>query len=296
MAKTVKLFSCFEYKKQFLPDADVKILYDKSNLQLYKLEQYLKNIVIPVPPYRVSFNFLIFVTKGFIRQQLEGEEYTIGPDHILNIKQGSITRTLELSDDVEGFYIVYENDVISNMALSKSNLNFFFTAPYISLHENMARWLKRAFLLLDEEIHDDTCIQEICISLFRSILLKVIHQESGKPQLISRELEISYRFREYVQQNHLNNKEVLFYARKMTMSETYLNKCVKQVTGKPPKQWINEISILHSQILLQDLTLEITEIAWQLNYQSASYFTRVFKKVTGMTPSGFRSNLENRKN
>lgn len=291
MANLIKLFSCFEYKKQFLPDVDAQILYDKSNLQLYKLEYYLKNIVIPVPAYRVSFNFLIFVTKGFIRQQLEAEEYTIGTNQILNIKQGNITRTLELSDEVEGFYIVYENEVITNMALSKSNLIFFFTTPFITLHENMVTWLNRAFLLLDEEIHDCSCIQEICISLFRSILLKVIHKEPYKPSLISRNLEISYRFREFVQQYHLNHKEVWFYARKMIMSETHLNKCVKQATGKPPKQWINEISILYSQILLQDLTKEITEVAYQLNYQSASYFTRVFKKITGKTPSSFRAQL-----
>lgn len=55
-----------------------------------------------------------------------------------------------------------------------------------------------------------------------------------------------------------------------------------------PKQWINEISILHSQILLQDATRDIAGIAFEMKYKSPSYFTRLFKKVTGYSPSDYR--------
>jgi len=291
MNPAVKLMTNYEYKRQFLPDVTEQILHNLSNLQLYRIEDYLRDIVIPVPPYRTSFNFLILVTKGSIRQQLGTEQYTINASQILNIKQGSITRTLELSGDINGFYVIYENDIISDIALNKTELNFFFTAPFINLTEKVLNWVTGIFKLLEEEMEDKQGLSEICVSLFTSILLKIIHQSPYQPYTITRSIEISYLFREHVQNHHITHKDVLFYARKMALSETYLNKCVKETTGKPPKQWINEISILHSQILLQDMTMEIAEIAYQLNYQSASYFSRVFKKIKGCTPSVFRAQL-----
>lgn len=291
MNPSIKLVSNYEYKRQFLPEIPPQVLNDDAKLQLYTIESYLKDIVIPVPPYRTSFNFLIFVTKGYIHQQLETKNFMIGQNQVLNIKQGSITRTLELSEDVEGFYIIYEHEIITNINLTKSDLNFFFTAPFVVLKPQATPLLTQLFGLLQAELQDKEGIKHVCEAIFTAILIKIIGSGPEKPQVITRDLEISYLFREQVQQYHIEHKEVCFYAKKMSLSETYLNKCVKRTTGKPPKQWINEISILHSQILLQDVTKEIAEVAYELNYQSASYFSRVFRKVTGISPSRFRAEI-----
>nr|WP_255555161.1 helix-turn-helix domain-containing protein [Flavobacterium sp. NKUCC04_CG] len=88
----------------------------------------------------------------------------------------------------------------------------------------------------------------------------------------------------------MEHQPVAFYADLLAVSENYLNKCVKRVMGMSTKQWINEIFIRRSQILLQDATKDIAEIAYALNFHSASYFTRFFKKITGITPTAYRIN------
>ncbi|PZF72245.1 helix-turn-helix domain-containing protein [Taibaiella soli] len=289
MQKPLLILSSYEYKKQFLPDINTRILYDKSHLQLYRIEHYLKEIVIPVPPYRTSFNFMVFVTKGFLRQQLESENYIVGPGQILNIKRGSITRTHELSDDIEGFYLIYESDVVTTVTLSQQDFTFFSSSPFANIPEQLHSWMTKAFELLEEELHAAATQDAVSIALFRSILLKIIAQLPHKPLAIARELEIMHKFRELVQQQHSEHKEVSFYARTLNISETYLNKCVKKATGKPPKQWINEVCILHSQILLRDMGRDIADVADSLNFQSLSHFSRMFKKVTGKSPSAFRA-------
>ncbi|MBO9618476.1 MAG: AraC family transcriptional regulator, partial [Niabella sp.] len=286
MAYSIKMISNYEYKKQFLPEIPENVLHDHSNIQLYKIESYLKDILIPVPPYRTSFNFLMVVTKGYIQQQLETQNYTITAGQAIHIKQGCITRTLELSPDLQGFYLIYENDVITNLFLNNRELDFFFTAPCVQLAAREVKWLEKSFFLLKEELDSITSNspRDICLALFSATLLKIMQSGNRGAPALTRELKITYQFRTEVQRHHLTHKEVCFYAKKMQLSETYLNKCVKKTTGKPPKQWIQEISILHSQILLQDLTKEISEVAYELNYQSASYFTRIFHKITGTTP------------
>ncbi|WP_300602171.1 AraC family transcriptional regulator [Niabella sp.] len=296
MAHTIKMISNYEYKRQFLPEISANVLHDHSQLQLYKIESYLKDILIPVPPYRTSFNFLMLVTKGYIQQQLETQSYTVTAGQVINIKQGCITRTLELSPDLQGFYLIYENNVITSFFLNNKELDFFFTAPYIQLSAKEVKWLEKSFYLLKEELDTITHngSEDICLALFSAILLKLIKSGNPDAHALTRDLKISYQFRTEVQHAHIQHKDVSFYAKKMQISETYLNKCVKKTTGKPPKQWIQEISILHSQILLQNLTKEISEVAYELNYQSASYFTRIFHKVTGVTPKTYRLQLKER--
>ncbi|WP_413997993.1 helix-turn-helix domain-containing protein [Flavobacterium sp. W1B] len=288
MKSSIKLISNYEYKKLFLPKVSTHDLFNESKLQVYRIENYLKSIVIPVNPYRTSFNFLIFVTKGYVKQQLETSVFEIKANEALNIKQGNFTATLELSDDVEGFFVVYENEIITDIALNKNDLSFFYTSPFLILNEVSFNWIVRAFELLEEELFTSDRVMEICVALFQSILLKIIRLENKGNEVLSRVRYISFHFRELVQKEHIKHKNISFYSDALNISDNYLNKCVKDATGKPPKQWINEISILHSQILLQDNSRDVAGIAFELNYQSPSYFSRLFKKVTGYSPSDYR--------
>lgn len=152
----------------------------------------------------------------------------------------------------------------------------------------------KIFELLETELNTE-CIQEdICTTFFRAIMLKIIKQATHKPLLMGRELDITYKFREKLQQEHTLHKNVFFYAQELNISETYLNKCIKKATGKPPKQWINEICVQHSQVLLRDLGREIADVAYELNFHSLSHFSRVFKKVTNQSPSAFRLQVLNK--
>ncbi|KAF2337000.1 helix-turn-helix domain-containing protein [Flavobacterium daemonense] len=289
MKNNPKLLSNYEYKKFFLPDISAHNLFNNSNVQLYRIENYLKKIVIPVNPYQTTFNFLIFVTKGFVKQQLETSVFEINANQALSIKQGNFTATLELSDDVEGFFVIYENEVITEISLTTSDLNFFYASPFSILNPNKINWLTRLFELLEEELNQTEHIDAITTSLLQSALLKIIRTENTNNKSLSRASFISFQFRELVQKNHIQHKNIDYYSNLLKISDNYLNKCVKETTGKAPKQWINEITIQHSQILLQDNSKEIAEIAFELHFQSPSYFSRMFKKVTGESPSEYRT-------
>lgn len=289
MSDSIKMISNFDYKRLFLPGLSEKIYGNNSRLQLYRIENYLRNILIPVLPYRTTFNFLIFVNKGRIKQQLEISEYEIEPGSVLLIKQGSITRTLEISQETEGFFIVFENEMLESIALdTHAGYNFFKASPFAALSGVTENWLINLLELLELELVSEEKRAEISSMLFKAALMKIMVKEEHVEAVVKRNFYITVQFKELVQQFHQTEKKVIFYANRLSISENYLCKCIKETTGKPPKHWIVESSILHSQVLLQDIRKDISSVAFELNFQSVSYFTRQFRQVTGMSPSEFR--------
>lgn len=285
---SIEILNNYQYKKLFLPHLNDTYLKNESKIQVYRLEDYLRGILMPVIPYRTTFNFLILLTQGGMTQYLDSGAYTLVKNEIINVKNGNITATLSISDDIQGYFVVYENEVITDISLGANDLKFFTMNPYVKLNDINANWVSRTLDLLEEESLSEQRDIEICITLLETVLMKVIRVDMEKKTPMSRQLDIAFRFRELVQKFHIDHKNVLFYANLLHISENYLNKCVKEATNKPPKQWINEISILHSQILLQDKTRDIAGIAFELKYNSPSYFTRLFKKTTGYSPSDYR--------
>ena len=82
------------------------------------------------------------------------------------------------------------------------------------------------------------------------------------------------------------------YARGAGISENYLSRLVKQSTGRSVGAWIDILRIQRAKRLLSSTSLPIIDIAVSVGVEDQSYFSRLFKKETGMTPSAFRKKMQ----
>ncbi|TPG33260.1 helix-turn-helix domain-containing protein [Flavobacterium pectinovorum] len=285
----METLSNFQYKKLFLPNITEKILSNNADIQLYRLEDYLKGILMPVIPYRTTFNFVLFITKGHLKQYLENKEYRVEKGGVIFIKQGTITATIELSDDVEGFFLAYENNIVSEQELPKHKTSIFFMPPFLNLDNLTYGTIKQLLTIMEQELWLNALnLNEIIITMLHLILVKILSTDSDSHhKSVTRPMDLSLQFRDILFKYHREEKRVTFYADKLSVTENYLNKCVKNITQKSPKQWINEMDINYSKALLQS-SKDIAEIAYQLNFHTASHFTQLFKKITGITPKEYR--------
>jgi len=285
----MEVLSNFQYKKLFLPNITEKILSNNADIQLYRLEDYLKGILMPVIPYRTTFNFILFITNGHIKQYLEDKEHHAEKRDVIFIKQGTITATIELSDDVEGFFLAYENNILSEQELPKDKTSIFFMPPFLHLDILTYETIVQLLTIMEQELWiSGLNLNEIVVTMLHLILVKILSTEpNSHHKSATRPMELSLQFRDILFKYHIQEKRVTFYADKLSVTENYLNKCIKNVTQKSPKQWINEMDINYSKALLQS-SRDIAEIAYQLNFHTASHFTQLFKKVTGITPKEYR--------
>lgn len=100
----MEVLSNFQYKKLFLPNITEKILANNTDIQLYRLENYLKGILMPVIPYRTAFNFIIFVTNGHIKQYLENEEYHAEKEPLFSLSREQLLRLWNFRMILKGFF------------------------------------------------------------------------------------------------------------------------------------------------------------------------------------------------
>lgn len=71
----------------------------------------------------------------------------------------------------------------------------------------------------------------------------------------------------------------------------YLSRMFKQVTGKNLTEYISQVKLRKAKEMLQRGEIRINEVAAALGFETASYFTRFFKKYTGMTPNEYRESV-----
>ena len=72
------------------------------------------------------------------------------------------------------------------------------------------------------------------------------------------------------------------------VNKSYLGTIFKKETGSTIPQYINEVRVEKSKLLLLEENLSIVEIASLCGFEGQSYFTKVFREIVGMTPKKYR--------
>lgn len=120
-----------------------------------------------------------------------------------------------------------------------------------------------------------------------------INRKIASGPIVTRFTELLYA---YVEAGKINLKglpTVTALAAQLNISSRYLSDLLKQETGKTALEQIHIFLIDEAKNLLTGTDNTIAETAYQLGFENPPYFTRLFKKQTGMTPVEYRTKLIN---
>jgi two-component system response regulator YesN len=95
----------------------------------------------------------------------------------------------------------------------------------------------------------------------------------------------------YMEQEY-SNATLLSIAEKVLMTPTYLSLLFKLHTGKTFIEQLTDIRIRKAKHLLTQTSFKTYEVAEKIGYQDARYFSQIFKKKVGLSPSNFRENID----
>ena len=161
--------------------------------------------------------------------------------------------------------------------LKKLNLHFIVVdLGEVEIMENISmvqrQLLKVALLNSGLELMDDK--KSMLIEKIKNVIIEMVHH-STEP------IKINFS-------NHLSQK--------LDHDYTYLSNLFSEVQGTTIEQFI----ISHKTERIKELIiygeLNITEIAWKMNYSSVAHLSSQFKKMTGLSPSHFKKLKDKRRN
>ena len=67
---------------------------------------------------------------------------------------------------------------------------------------------------------------------------------------------------------------------------------IKTITGMSPSDFLRHVRMQHAEKLLTESSLSLAEVAYAVGFADPKYFSRCFKKETGMTPTDYREERE----
>lgn len=125
--------------------------------------------------------------------------------------------------------------------------------------------------------------QSLLLDLFYT-LLHICEQKRFEPSYYQR----ITRVQEYIQKNYQKDIKIIELANLCSFSESHFRKIFRNVTGISCIQYINLVKIEIARNILLSGTANVTEAALQVGYSDVFYFSRIFKKITGHSPSEFK--------
>lgn len=163
------------------------------------------------------------------------------------------------------------------------------------IHTGTSLEYKHLFLQIIQELKlckED--YEELTVNYLENLLI-LIHRQinaspRGKSHLLMEEMDRAVR---YFHENYNKQISIEDFALSLHMSVSWFIRNFKEYTSSTPAQYLLSLRISNAQTLLETTNYNVTEIASIVGYGNPLYFSRIFKKQSGVSPSEFRKQLLN---
>ena len=135
------------------------------------------------------------------------------------------------------------------------------------------------------EIEQFTSLEELSVWL-TGIMHRFINYSFDFTQV--KHSDVVHKVMDYVKSNYSKKITLDDVARHVYLSRSYLSSIFKEETGDSLFAYINRVRIDKSKMLLLDSAVNLVDVASLCGFDDQSYFTKVFKKATGVSPKKYR--------
>lgn len=274
---------------------------NQDSFVIYVLEDLLREeIKIPDHPHRHTFYQILYIEQGKGVHKIDFEEHPFHNHTIFFLAPGQVHNlSFEDPKKVTGLLI---------------NFNHFLFEEFLATHNYLEQFpffdgnSKNHIFKINENYH---CIIEVLTrirdnrivqhkhyeNLIRLYLLEFFYfldnyiEENQSASKSNNQTRILNQFHSLINNHYTTEHHPKYYAERLSLTPNYLNTICKANLGKTAGDMIRERLILEAKRLLVNSDLSVSEIAYQLNFEDNSYFTKFFKNQAQITPIEFRKSL-----
>lgn len=247
-------------------------------------------------PHRHTYYHIVLFTRGSGTVTIDFEQFELLPGRIYFMIPCQV-HSWDILGDKEGYGLNFSESVFDSFIPNSEYLNqfpFLRGIPNESVMDLKGEALTEAIHFFKQIIRetrkkDTFSMEQVCFHLM-SLFISVSRHEklAVQKQRPSISHKILYAFRDLVNQHYKEKKLPKDYAAMPYITPQRLNTLCSEFLGMSAGEVIRQRILLEAKRLLINVNMNISEIAYELNFTDNSYFTKFFKKYAHITPEEFR--------
>ena len=247
-------------------------------------------------PHRHSFFHLVLFTRGSGIHTIDFDRFKVKPYSIYFMIPGQV-HSWHFEGEVDGYIINFSDSLFRSFLLNPNYLErfqFFSGISQESVCHLPPEIHGKITQLFEDILSNSTPGNEGETDMVRLLLMQLFLvvenscKGNGKKAVPQQKQVLLRNFRRLIDQHYKSIKLPKQYADLLYVTPNHLNALCQDLLGKTAGELIRERILLEAKRLLTNADITITEIAYTLDFQDNSYFTRFFKKYVGVTPEDFR--------
>jgi AraC-like DNA-binding protein len=239
---------------------------------------------------------MFYLIEGSCDLLIKNTVYHLKPGNITFIPSNTLHRTTYTDSEFhERLYIEftsnYINELVTQFGTGWLYNNLFSKIFYLpeEYRGDINRLLSRIIIEQQSSDNFSQCMtkmyfQELIIKLLRYIKdssVLVLNGSASTNESLATAIN-------YINENFRNDITLDDMAELLHLNPSYFSKKFKSLNGLGFKEYLNNVRINHSEKLLLETNMSITEIAFECGYDNSNYFGDAFKKINNVSPSKFR--------
>lgn len=271
----------------------------EETFKIYPItEEQVKKINASVnEPHQHDYEELIVGTTGKLEHFIDFGSAWTNPPYASFVTRGKIHKVQPRLNDAGKFFawvIRFQSEFIPETIFQlygfyHEDANIEFETGYC--FERINTLCEMMYREYQQEDPDLAVIRHLLQAAF--IMIESQRRKKGNSNNLSKTQGQTFRnFLAVLEENFRRPEGVSFYAEKLFMTPRNLNIICQNILQQSVSEIIETRKLTEAKNLLIATDMTVAEIGYELGYNEKSYFTNVFKKKTGQSPTEFRKAMK----
>ena len=238
------------------------------------------------------FTELFYVVDGKGEFNIQGQRFPVKPNDFVIINPQVEHTELSSPDEPLEYIVLGINGLsFSNLTpVSEGGHPFSF----FNLRDEQKDILRYLNAILQEATSQSMSYELVCHNLLEILLIKILrHQhfdlEVGKQSKATKDISF---IKHYLETYYHESIQLEDLASMTHLSRFYISHSFKKEIGMSPMEYLIDIRIKESKILLRTTNYSISQVADIVGFTTPTYFSKQFRKSTGISPTDYREQYQ----